>query len=255
MAIAPTKRDARVEVCSIEELQADGNRVLSVEGRSVLVLLDQGRLYALDNRCPHMGFPLHRGTVKDGILTCHWHHSKFDLAGGCTFDPFADDVTSFHVELRDGSVWLDPTPIEEDPSSHWRRKLDEGLKHNISIVQAKSVIGMAGLGATNQVVEETALFGIRNRAAGWSPGLSILTSMANILPYLDADDRPLALYYGVVHVAAGTAGQPPSFDLAPLETLEKSPERYMDWFPGICRGAVWGRRGARAPHRHPDQPA
>jgi hypothetical protein len=31
------------------------------------------RVFALDNRCPHMGFPLDRGTVEDGILTCHWH--------------------------------------------------------------------------------------------------------------------------------------------------------------------------------------
>ena len=38
----------------------------------------------LDNRCPHMGFALDRGSVDDGILTCHWHHARFDLASGCT---------------------------------------------------------------------------------------------------------------------------------------------------------------------------
>jgi hypothetical protein len=26
-----------------------------------------------------MGFPINQGTVKDGILTCHWHHARFDL--------------------------------------------------------------------------------------------------------------------------------------------------------------------------------
>jgi hypothetical protein len=26
-----------------------------------------------------MGFPLNQSTVKDGILTCHWHHARFDL--------------------------------------------------------------------------------------------------------------------------------------------------------------------------------
>jgi hypothetical protein len=31
------------------------------------------RIYAMDNRCPHMGFPLDRGSVKDGILTCRVH--------------------------------------------------------------------------------------------------------------------------------------------------------------------------------------
>ena len=53
--------------------------------------------------------------------------------------------------------------------------------------------------------------------------------MANILPSLDEDDQPLALYHGVVHAAGGVAGQPPNFDLDPLDTSERSPERYMDW--------------------------
>jgi nitrite reductase/ring-hydroxylating ferredoxin subunit len=30
-----------------------------------------------------MGFPLDRGSVEDGTLTCHWHHVRFDLASGC----------------------------------------------------------------------------------------------------------------------------------------------------------------------------
>ena len=44
----------------------------------------------LDNRCPHMGFPLDQGSVEDGILTCHWHHARFELASGCTFDLWVD---------------------------------------------------------------------------------------------------------------------------------------------------------------------
>ena len=38
--------------------------------------LDRGRIFALDNRCPHMGFPLERGSVEDGILTCHWRQVR-----------------------------------------------------------------------------------------------------------------------------------------------------------------------------------
>ena len=225
-----TRRGATVEVCSFEELEREGHKVISIEGRVVLVLLDQGQVFAVDNRCPHMGFPLHRGTVKDGILTCHWHHAKFELAGGCTFDPFADDVTSFHVEVRDGRVWLDPQPIEEDRLAHWERKLDEGLEQDIRLVLAKSIIGLSELDVTTDALRKAALFGIRNRAAGWSTGLSILTAMANVLPSLDAQDRPLAVYHGLVHVARSSRGQPPNFDLEPLATKETRPERYLDWF-------------------------
>ncbi len=225
-----TKAGATIRVGTLEELERDRHKVVPADGRVVLVLIDRGQVFALDNRCPHMGFPLHRGTVSDGILTCHWHHAKFDLAGGCTFDPFADDVTSFHVEVRDGEVWLDPRPIEEDRRAHWTRKLNEGLEQDIRLVLAKSVIGLSELDATNDVLRSAALFGIRNRASGWSTGLSIITAMANVLPSLAPGDRPLALYQGLVHVARSTANQPPNFDLEPLETAERRPERYLDWF-------------------------
>jgi hypothetical protein len=60
-----------------------------------------------------MGFPLERGSIEDGILTCHWHHARFDLESGRTFDLWADDVPTFLIELRDGEVWVPPraTPI------------------------------------------------------------------------------------------------------------------------------------------------
>ena len=61
-------------------------------------------VYAVDNRCPHMGFPLHKGSVADGILTCHWHHARFDVATGGTFDTFADDVQTFGVQVVDGVI-------------------------------------------------------------------------------------------------------------------------------------------------------
>jgi nitrite reductase/ring-hydroxylating ferredoxin subunit len=222
--------EAGVRVCSLQQLQQEGRRVVAAEGRIILVLFEQGGVFALDNRCPHMGFPLHRGTIRDGVLTCHWHHAKFDLAGGCTLDPFADDVPAFPVEVRDGDVYVDPHPIERDQRAHWTSKLNEGLEQNIRLVLAKSVIGLDELDGTGEVLTRAALFGIENRAAGWSTGLSILTAMANVLPHLAPGDRPLALYHGLVHVAGSTENQPPNFDLAPLETREKRPERYVEWF-------------------------
>ncbi len=223
--------DRLVRAASLEELRAERTKVISAEGRTiVLFYTEDDRVYAVDNRCPHMGFPLRRGTVKDGILTCHWHHAKFELAGGSTFDPFADDVASFRVEIRDGDVFVDPHPIEEDRRGHWSRKLDEGLEQNLRLLMAKSVVGLAELDATGDILERAALFGARNRASGWADGLSIMTAMANVLPVLREDDRPKALYHGVVNVARNVQGQPPDFDLEPLTTEEQRPEVYRAWF-------------------------
>ncbi len=221
---------ATVRVCALEELQRDGVRVVSTGERTVAVFWHNERVFAVDNRCPHMGFPLSQGTVADGILTCHWHHAKFDLSGGCAFDLFADDVAAFGSEIRDGEVWIDPQPQEEEAVAHWTRKLQEGLEQNLRLVIAKSVIGLCAAGRSDIVLERAARFGVRNRAAGWSSGLSILTAMANVLPQLDPDDRPRALYQGVVHVARSVQGQPPDFDIAALDTEEARPEQFRAWF-------------------------
>jgi len=53
-----------------------------------------------------MGFPLDRGSVEDGILTCHWHHARFDFASGCTFDLWADDVPTSDLLLASASQTL-----------------------------------------------------------------------------------------------------------------------------------------------------
>jgi len=221
---------ATVHVGPLADIEGGAPRVVSAGGRTIVVFAVDGEVYALDNRCPHMGFPLSQGTIRDGILTCHWHHARFDLAGGSTFDPFADDVTSFDVEVRDGDVWVDPVPRESDREAHWLRKLDEGLEQNIRLVLAKSVIGLDELDATGPLLERAALFGTRNRANGWSTGLSILTAMANTLPVLAEEDRTRGLYHGLMHVARSTAGEPPDFDLDPLETSEHRPEMYRAWF-------------------------
>jgi hypothetical protein len=45
-----------------------------------------GAVDVLEDRCPHEGYPLSEGTVKDGVLTCKWHNWKFELAtGACRF--------------------------------------------------------------------------------------------------------------------------------------------------------------------------
>jgi nitrite reductase/ring-hydroxylating ferredoxin subunit len=60
-----------VAVASLEELKKAGCVVAQAAGHTVAIFLHEGRIFAVDNRCPHMGFPLDRGTCHDGILTCH----------------------------------------------------------------------------------------------------------------------------------------------------------------------------------------
>ena len=186
--------------------------------RPILVVYDRGRVLALDNRCPHMGFPLDRGSVEDGILTCHWHHARFDLESGCTFDLWADDTQTFPVELRNDEVWVRTTFGHADPAAHWRQRLNDGLAHDIGLVIANAVQGQLAAGVRKaDVVRQATLFGAHNRD-GWGVGLTILTALANLLPGLPEDEAYLALFHGARRVASDCDGQPPRRERAPLES-------------------------------------
>ncbi len=199
----------------------DGGCLAVQVGGHTLALFAVGeQVYALDNRCPHMGFPLERGTVRDGILTCHWHHARFDLASGGTFDLWADDVRAFPVEIRDDEIWVDVTPLA-DRVAHHKRRLGEGLAHNLPLVIAKAVIALLedGDDGAAEAFRAGLDFGALYRQPGWGQGLTILTCLMNLLPHLDAADHAPALYHGLSAVAADTAGWAPRFPTGPLPGL------------------------------------
>ena len=202
---------------TLAELKSKGRLVVHGRHRPILVVYEGGHVFALDNRCPHMGFPLDRGSVEDGILTCHWHHARFELASGCTFDLWADDVPTCPVEIRAGDeIWVKPVFGQTDPVGHWRHQLEQGLAHNLNLVIAKAVQGQLAAGASpSEVISQAALFGTRNRD-GWDTGLTILTALGQLLPFLSEEDTHLALFHGARRVAADCDGATPRRDRAPL---------------------------------------
>lgn len=219
-----------VRAADLEELKRAGRLVVHVEGQTIALFLVGDRVYAVDNRCPHMGFPLHRGTVREGILTCHWHHARFDLAGGGTFDPWADDLRTFPVEVRGGEVWVDVS-VPPRPPEHHLRRIREGLEGNIPLVLAKAVVALNAAGVDPVEPFRVGLdFGTRYRRVGWGSGLTTHTCLFNLLPYLAPEDRPLALYHGLAAVAEDTAGSPPRFFLRPLPDPTPDVPTLGRWF-------------------------
>ncbi|HEX2119169.1 MAG TPA: Rieske 2Fe-2S domain-containing protein, partial [Acidimicrobiales bacterium] len=219
----------RVRVGSLEALQKEGRLVGKAGTHGVCVFWHDGRAYALDDRCPHMGFPLHRGTVEAGLVTCHWHHARFDLASGGTLDPFADDARAFPVEIEGDDVYLVVT-APDNRVEQLRRRLAEGLEGGLTLVTAKAVLGLLEAGVpASEIVRVGVDFGTANRAQGWGSGLTVLVAMANLLPWLDPADHALALVHGLAFVARDTANRPPRFPLTPLgEGVDAA--RLTEWY-------------------------
>jgi len=173
-ATAPELGGRYVRVGQLADLQSAECVVVHVKEHTLALFSRGEHIYAVDNRCPHMGFPLNRGTVKEGILTCHWHHARFDLASGGTFDQWADDVPVFPVQIRNGEVWVDLSP-RGDAGAHQRQRLRDGLERNIPLVIGKAVIRLLDDGVDSVEPFRIGLdFGTRYRQTGWGQGLTIL---------------------------------------------------------------------------------
>jgi nitrite reductase/ring-hydroxylating ferredoxin subunit len=227
--MAVTASGERVRATSLEELREKGRQVVGLNGHTVCLLAAEDEVYAIDNRCPHMGFPLHRGTVSDGILTCHWHHARFDLCTGGTFDQFADELRRFPVEIEGDDVYVDLTP-RRDPVEHQRQRLQVGLERNISLVVAKAAIVLTEADPSGVDAFRAGIgFGVWRRRDGWNRGLTTLTCFMNLMPRLSTDERAAALYHGLTDVALEAAGDEPRFPLEPLPG-EANPERLARWF-------------------------
>lgn len=207
-----------IEVGPLEALKKNGVKVVQGADRPIAVFVHGDRISAVDNRCPHLGFPLHKGSVKDGILTCHWHEARFDLCSGCTFDLWADDAPAFETEVKDGVVFVAERPRREESSERLLTRLREGLEQNISLIQAKSLIAWLSSGRDHrEVVRAVALYGATHRES-WGAGLTELTALANLVPHLEQETAYLALLQGSRRVARDCAGRPPHRPLAPLDT-------------------------------------
>jgi nitrite reductase/ring-hydroxylating ferredoxin subunit len=215
---------------ALDDVRRLGSLVAHVNGHTLALFADGDDVRAVDNRCPHMGFPLHRGTLHDGILTCHWHHARFDVATGGTFDQWADELRVFPVELRDGAVWVDLASLG-DPLALRRARLHDGLERNLPLVIAKSVIGLVEGGADPVEPFRIGLdFGSRYRAPGFGQGLVMHGCFVNMLPLLDPDERAHALHHGLSAVAADSDGMAPRFPVRPLPGGETDVDVLTRWF-------------------------
>jgi len=106
------------------ELGSNGRKLVRHEGKQVLVIAQEGRLFAIANRCPHEGYPLSEGTIGPGcVLTCNWHNWKFDLASGAALVG-RDPVRTYAVAERGGEIFID---LRDPPAEQRRTRALRGL--------------------------------------------------------------------------------------------------------------------------------
>ncbi|NOU95787.1 Rieske 2Fe-2S domain-containing protein [Paenibacillus sp. LMG 31456] len=212
---------------TLEELKTSGSKVIK---GGIAVFYHEDKVAAVDNRCPHLGFPLHLGSVCNGVLTCHWHHARFDVCSGGTLDPWADDVPAYDIKIEGNEVWVNAKSRNTDTIEKLKRRLQEGLEQNIGIVIAKAVVGLVESGVPADAIVRIGIEFGTSQGTGWGSGLTILTAMRSVLSKLDKPGQILALYHGLVHVARASSGRAPRHLLGPMPTAGAHADRLLEWY-------------------------
>jgi nitrite reductase/ring-hydroxylating ferredoxin subunit/uncharacterized membrane protein len=92
-------------VSKLEEIPSDGTRGVPYKGRTLLLYRSGARVYAMEATCSHAGGPLEEGDVKDEVVTCPWHGSKFRLTdGACMLGPATFPQLRLEARVQKGVV-------------------------------------------------------------------------------------------------------------------------------------------------------
>jgi len=231
--------ESAIHVASHQTLKERGVIVVSGKRRRIAVFAEGESVFAVENNCPHMGFPLDKGSVKDGMLTCHWHQARFDLRSGCTFDLWADDVARHQAWLEAGEVYVAPEPAHPLGEADHRQRLIRGLEQNIGLIQAKSILALLEAGVSLQsIVREVVRFASAN-LTGISEGMIRLGCVARVFDYLSRRTRYKALYYAIRQIGEETSQSTPR---RPRQALS-------DTSHGLATLKQWMRQWVQTRHR------
>lgn len=180
---------------TLEETQgcAPGEmRTVKRAGHQLVVGRDEsGAPFALDNRCPHEGYPLAQGDLSGCALTCCWHNWKFDVRdGSCTLG--GEAVRHYPTRETDGVIEVDladPAPetlwpklLESFEEGVWKHENGRAIRDGVRLLQA-------GFGARRLAVE-IARLDARYREYGTGHGLPVA---ADVLRMFDEGDEHRAM--------------------------------------------------------------
>lgn len=81
-------------------------------GLEIALFNVDGRIYALNNLCPHMGGPLGEGCLNHYMISCPWHGWEFDVRDGRCENMPSDNARSIPIYIENDYVYLSDRDID-----------------------------------------------------------------------------------------------------------------------------------------------
>ncbi len=71
-----------VEAAKVSEISQGHMKHIEINGKEIAIANLDGKFYAFADRCGYMNARLSRGNINHNVVTCPFHHAKFDITSG-----------------------------------------------------------------------------------------------------------------------------------------------------------------------------
>jgi nitrite reductase/ring-hydroxylating ferredoxin subunit len=199
-----------VRAAAVDDISEGGAKSFAYLDKRIALFRAPGGVYASDNRCPHQGYALVRGDVKDGVLTCAWHNWKFELGtGACQYG--GESVRTYPVQIRDGQVFVD---IADPPAEIIRPDLFRSLTEAMDDLDigrvARDAMRLQRIGTPlADVVREGVRYAAPRAEYGWDHSLATLADCLRMSRYFEESLRALPVIQGLSVAAEDQVRRPP----------------------------------------------
>ena len=93
------------KIASSTEVGEGDSRPFKLDGHRIAVVRHKGKIYALEDRCPHADATLAFGMVGNGAIACPWHFAEFRLETGEVLSgPACENIQIYEVRESDGAI-------------------------------------------------------------------------------------------------------------------------------------------------------
>jgi nitrite reductase/ring-hydroxylating ferredoxin subunit len=88
-------------------LKENSMKLVRVEGVPVLLIKQQGQIFAIDNRCPHMGCGFSGGALDGFMVICPCHDWRFSLETGEYTEDKGFKLVFYPTKIVDGKIMVE----------------------------------------------------------------------------------------------------------------------------------------------------
>ena len=97
------------------DLVKEFKKKVVVEGVPIMLALLADKVYAIQDKCTHLGGSLSKGTVENTEVKCRLHGAKFDLKTGNVLDKAhvgfikmpTKKAQTYRTEIVDGKIFIE----------------------------------------------------------------------------------------------------------------------------------------------------